>query len=103
MSSGRRRSSPAAGTLLHDARIAQLRTTPRATLHPLTAAAAGVVPGDLVRARSEDGDDLIDLVVAIDPRVPEGAVALVDGIADSPVNVLGAATSVQLEKAAVLA
>jgi NADH-quinone oxidoreductase subunit G len=91
------------GTLLHDARIAQLRTLPRATLHPATAAAAGVVPGDVVRARTDDGAQLVDLVVVIDPRVPEGAVALVDGIAQAPVNVLGAATSVRLDKVAVLA
>jgi len=42
-------------------------------------------------------------VVVVDPRVPTGAVALVDGVAAAPLSALGTATSVRLEKALVTA
>ncbi len=90
------------GTLAHDDRIAQLRTAPRATLHPDSARALGLVPGDVVSAVAEDAS-LPGLAVVIDPRVPAGAVALVDGIAAAPLNTLGTAAVVKLEKALVTA
>jgi len=88
------------GTLAYDPRIAELRTLPRATLHPQSAAALGLAPGDVVTASSERAA-LHDLAVVIDPRVPPGAVALVDGIAAAPLNALGTAASVRLEKSLV--
>ena len=90
------------GTLAHDDRIAQLRTAPRATLHPDSARALGLVPGDVVSVVAEDAS-LPGLAVVIDPRVPAGAVALVDGIAAAPLNTLGTAAVVKLEKALVTA
>ncbi len=89
------------GTLAFDARIAELRTPARATIHPDTARALGVVDGDLVSVQATPM--LRDLVVVVDPRVPAGAVALVDGIAAAPLSALGTATSVRLEKALVTA
>jgi NADH-quinone oxidoreductase subunit G len=90
------------GTLAFDAGIAELRTAPRATLHPQTALALGVRDGDRVNA-SAGGASLRDLTAVLDPRVPPGAVALVDGILAAPLNALGGATSVRLEKALVSA
>jgi anaerobic selenocysteine-containing dehydrogenase len=89
------------GTLAFDARIAELRTTARATIHPDTARALGVVDGDLVSVQATPM--LRELVVVVDPRVPPGAVALVDGVASAPLSALGTATSVRLEKALVTA
>jgi anaerobic selenocysteine-containing dehydrogenase len=88
------------GTLAHDRSIAALLTVPRATLHPETARALALNADDVVSVRGERGA-LDGLVVAIDPRVPAGAVALVDGIATAPLNALGTAESVQLAKALV--
>ena len=88
------------GTLAFDPRVAELRTRPRATLHPDTAAAHGVGAGDVVDVTGSNGAALRELAVAIDPRVPAGAVALVDGIAEAPLNALGDG-AVRLEKVLV--
>jgi NADH-quinone oxidoreductase subunit G len=89
------------GTLAFDPRIAELRTPPRASVHPDTAAANGVAAGDLVNVTCA-GATLRELVVIVDPRVPAGAVALVDGLPGAPLNALGA-SAVRLEKALVTA
>jgi anaerobic selenocysteine-containing dehydrogenase len=89
------------GTLAFDARIAELRTPARATIHPDTARALGFADGDLVSVMATPM--LRELVVVVDPRVAAGAVALVEGIAAAPLGALGAATSVRLEKALVTA
>ena len=90
------------GTLAFDPGLAELRTPARATLHPQTAQALGLRDGDRVSA-SAGGASLRDLTAVLDPRVPPGAVALVDGILAAPLNALGGATSVRLEKALVTA
>jgi NADH-quinone oxidoreductase subunit G len=90
------------GTLAFDARIAELRTRPRASIHPQTAVALGIGDGDPVDVVSAGGATLRELVVVVDPRVPAGAVALVDGLPTAPLNALGAA-AVRLEKALVTA
>ena len=89
------------GTLAFDARVAELRTPARATIHPDTARALGVSDGDRVSAGASPL--LRDLVVVVDPRVPAGAVALVDGVASAPLSALDGAASVTLEKALVTA
>ncbi|HEX3467426.1 MAG TPA: molybdopterin-dependent oxidoreductase [Candidatus Elarobacter sp.] len=90
------------GTLAFDPRIAELRTPARASLHPDTAAALGVGAGDSVDVTGANGAALRELIVAVDPRVPAGAVALVDGIAAAPLNALGDG-AVRLEKTLVTA
>jgi anaerobic selenocysteine-containing dehydrogenase len=89
------------GTLAFDARIAELRTPARATLHPDTAHALGFAEGDRVSAGATPL--LRDLVVVVDPRVPAGAVVLVDGVPEAPLGALAGAASVTLEKALVTA
>ncbi len=89
------------GTLAFDARIAALRTQPRAKLHPQTARALDVAPGDRVSASAPNGASLRDLAVIVDEKVPAGAVALVDGIPAAPLNALGGTDFVRLEKALV--
>jgi anaerobic selenocysteine-containing dehydrogenase len=91
------------GTLAFDSRIAELRTVPRATLHPETALRLGVADGDLVTVSAPNGGTLRELVAVIDERVPDGAVALVDGLPLAPLNALGGAPVVTLEKALVTA
>jgi anaerobic selenocysteine-containing dehydrogenase len=90
------------GTLAFDARIADLRARPRATVHPDTAAAHGVADGDLVDLTGTNGAVLRGLAVIVDPRVPPAAVALLDGIPAAPLNALGD-SAVRLEKALVTA
>ena len=90
------------GTLAFDARLAELRTQPRATLHPATAHALGVADGDRVTVSAGAGA-LPDLVAVLDERVPQGAVALVEGIPSAPLGALGGAAAVRLEKALVTA
>jgi NADH-quinone oxidoreductase subunit G len=89
------------GTLAFDTRIAELRTQPRASIHPETANALAVAAGDLVNLTAA-GAALRELIVVVDPRVPAGAVALVDGLPGAPLNALGNA-AVRLEKALVTA
>ncbi len=88
------------GTLAFDPALTGLRTPPRATLHPQTALALGVRDGDRVSV-SAGGAVLADLSAVLDPRVPPGAVALVEGVLAAPLNALGGAPSVRLEKALV--
>jgi NADH-quinone oxidoreductase subunit G len=89
------------GTLAFDPALADLRTRPRATLHPQTALALGVHDGDLVIAGAASGATLRGLTAVLDPRVPPGAVALVEGVLAAPLSALGGAPSVRLEKALV--
>ncbi|HEY4439048.1 MAG TPA: molybdopterin-dependent oxidoreductase [Candidatus Elarobacter sp.] len=90
------------GTLAFDTRIAELRTQPRAYLHPATARDFGVVPGDLVTISAGE-NALRDLSAVLDPDVAPGAVALVDGLPVAPLNLLGGAPFVKLDKAMVTA
>ena len=91
------------GTLAFDARIAELRSAARATIHPDAARALELVDGDRVDAVAANGARLRDLAVRVDPRVPAGAVALVDAVVAAPLNALGDAASVKLEKMQVRA
>jgi NADH-quinone oxidoreductase subunit G len=91
------------GTLAFDTRIAELRTVPRATLHPETALRLDVAGGDLVTVTAPNGASLRELTAVIDERVPAGAVALLDGLPLAPLNALGGAPVVTLEKALVTA
>ncbi|MEA2665593.1 MAG: NADH-quinone oxidoreductase subunit [Candidatus Eremiobacteraeota bacterium] len=88
------------GTLAFDPALAELRARPRAALHPQTALALGVRDGDLVTV-SAGAAALRDLTAVLDPRVPAGAVALLDGVLAAPLGALGSAPSVRLEKALV--
>jgi NADH-quinone oxidoreductase subunit G len=90
------------GTLAFDPQIAQLRTPPRATLHPATARTLGLADGDVVTVTAGEAK-LRELRVVLDVRVPAGAVALVDGLPLAPLNALGNAPFVKLEKALVTA
>jgi predicted molibdopterin-dependent oxidoreductase YjgC len=86
------------GTLAFDERMTVMRTLPRATIHPATASALRLTDGDRVTV-SASGAALPDLTLVIDERVAPGSVALVDGIPEAPLNLLGTAVSVTLEKA----
>ncbi|MBV9439221.1 MAG: molybdopterin-dependent oxidoreductase, partial [Candidatus Eremiobacteraeota bacterium] len=91
------------GTLAFDASVAELRTQPRATVHPDTARALNLSEGDRVTATGTNGAVLHDLAVRIDDKLPKDAVALVDGLVIAPLNALGPAPAVRLEKALVTA
>ena len=91
------------GTLAHDSAIAELRAQPRAGVNPATAQALGVTDGDRVDVSADRGAVLRDLVVRVDERVPDGAVALTAGLVAAPANVLGPAPAVRVTKALVTA
>jgi NADH-quinone oxidoreductase subunit G len=75
------------GTVAHDARLGELRTAPRATFHPETAARLGLADGDAVDLGTGERV-LSSLTVAIDPRIPVESVAVVAGLPNANVNVL---------------
>ncbi len=90
------------GTLAYDAAIAALRAQPRASVNAATARALGLAEGDRVDASAGGGAAVLhDLAVRVDERVPDGAVALLDGIVGAPLNTLGTAPAVRLVKALV--
>lgn len=77
------------GTLANDSRLGALRTAPRATFNPVTARALMVAAGDRVDLLLDGSTALAGLQVVVDSRIAEGAVALVDGLPDAPLNMLG--------------
>ncbi|HEY0614338.1 MAG TPA: molybdopterin-dependent oxidoreductase, partial [Candidatus Elarobacter sp.] len=91
------------GTLAFDPALVELRTAPRARIHPETANALGLAGGDAVDATGANGAVLRELALRIDEGVPRDAVALVDGLVAAPLNALGPAPAVRLEKARVTA
>ena len=91
------------GSLAFDPAIAELRAAPRATLHPDTARALDLAEGDLVDVTGANGATLRGLAVRIDRRLARDAVALIDGIVAAPLNALGPAPAVRLQKAPVSA
>jgi anaerobic selenocysteine-containing dehydrogenase len=84
------------GTMAHDERMGELRTPPRATIHPQTAAALKLSRGDVIDVAAPGGARLDGLAVAFDPHVPPNAVVLVDGLPAAPLNALGGALSVHV-------
>ena len=84
------------GTMAHDARLGELRTPARATIHPQTAANMQLASGDIIDVGGPDGGKLEGLAVALDEAVPEGAAVLLDGIPAAPLNVLRGALSVHV-------
>jgi NADH-quinone oxidoreductase subunit G len=91
------------GTLAFDTAIRELHAQPHARINPATARACGLADGERVNVAGSNGTTLRDLVVRIDERVAEGAVALLDGVVGVPLNALGPAPAVRLEKALVTA
>ncbi len=89
------------GTLAFDDTVRALRPAPRARLHPATAASLGIAAGETVSVTAHGGAVLRGLAVAFDEGLPRDAVALIDGHPDAPLNALGAAFSVTVEKAMV--
>jgi NADH-quinone oxidoreductase subunit G len=88
------------GTLAHDAQLGELRTPPRATIHPQTAAQMTnpLARGDVINITAPGGLRLDGLTVAFDENVPAGAVVLVDGIPAAPLNALRGAPGVTVVK-----
>ncbi len=91
------------GTLAFDTTIAELHAAPRATIHPSTASVLGLADGDAVDVAGANGMTLRALALHVDDRVAEGAVALLDGVVLAPLNALGLAPQVRLQKALVTA
>ena len=87
------------GFSFFDERFAALRPTPRAILHPQTAAAAHVADGDVVDvvADDTDGRSVRGLDVALDELAVPGVVVVFDGLPEAPANVLRDGGLVRLE------
>lgn len=84
------------GTARFDARIAELRPVPTATLSPATAQARGLADGDRIDLTAAKGRTLPDLVVRVDPRAADGTVTIVGGLPEAPSNLLGDGTAVEI-------
>jgi len=91
------------GTLAFDAAIGELRARPYARINPATARALGLGEGEPVNVAGANGATLYGLAVRIDEHVAEGAVALLDGLVQAPLNALGLDPAVRLEKVLVTA
>jgi len=84
------------GTLAHDDRLGELRLTPRARMHPASAAAFELEEGDAIDLAGPERVRLDGLTVAFDTHVPEGAVAIVAGVPAAPANALRGAVAVTI-------
>jgi len=89
------------GTSAFDSRVAALRVTPRAALHPQTAAAFELADGAAIDIVGADGTGLRGLVAVLSPRVPTDAVAIVDGIPGAPANLLDPGAPVRVSAARI--
>jgi hypothetical protein len=84
------------GTLAFNDAIAHLRTAQRATVNPATARRLGLAEGAKVRISAPGSATVSNVPLLVNPRVPEGAIALVDGLGAAPLNVLGETASVTI-------
>ena len=97
------------GTGAHDERLAELRPLPEAAFSPQDAQAHDVKTGDYVDlvmvgpAHHGEGDasraDVVlhDLLVDVREGMPQGAVALIDGLPDDPANCFGEGALVRVD------
>jgi len=76
------------GTSAHDDRIAELRCLPEAALSQADAAELGVATGDYIDLE-DDASTMHDLLVEVRPSMPQGVVAVIDGLPDDPANLFG--------------
>jgi NADH-quinone oxidoreductase subunit G len=85
------------GTSAHDDRLAELRPLPEAAFSPSDASALGLKTGDYVdlvlrqaqddKMRAQDDETVIhDLLVDVRANMPQGSLALIDGLPDDPGN-----------------
>jgi NADH-quinone oxidoreductase subunit G len=84
------------GTLAFNDAIAHLRTAQRATVNPATARKLGIAEGAKVRISAPGSATVSNVPLLVNTRVPEGAVALVDGLGAAPLNLLGETASVTI-------
>jgi NADH-quinone oxidoreductase subunit G len=84
-----------AGTVAHDARVAELQATPRARFHPRTAAEHGLAEGDLIDLGAGEGR-LAGLCVVLDAQLAPGVIALVAGLANANVNLLAGGEAITI-------
>ena len=84
------------GTLAFNEAIAHLRTAQRATVNPATARKLGLAEGAKVRISAPGSAMVANVPLLVSTRVPEGAVALVDGLGAAPLNLLGETASVTI-------
>jgi NADH-quinone oxidoreductase subunit G len=89
------------GTLAFDTAIGELHARPHARINPATARGLGLADGEPVNVTGTNGTTLYDLAVRIDETIADGSVALLDGVVRAPLNVLGPAPAVRLEKVLV--
>jgi anaerobic selenocysteine-containing dehydrogenase len=76
------------GTSAHDDRLPELRPLPEAAISPADAAELGVKTCDYVDLQA-DGKTMHDLLVEVRAGLPQGVVALIDGLPDDPANIFG--------------
>ena len=76
------------GTSAHDDRIVELRMLPEAAVSAAQAEKLGITTCDYIDIES-DGRTMHDLLVEVRAGMPDGVIALVDGLPDDPANLFG--------------
>ncbi|MBV8728160.1 MAG: molybdopterin-dependent oxidoreductase, partial [Candidatus Eremiobacteraeota bacterium] len=83
------------GTVAHDTRIEELRPLPEAAVSPATARRLNVETGDCIDLEGARFT-VHDLLVEVRPTLPDGVVAIIDGLPDDPANVFGGDVAVSV-------
>jgi anaerobic selenocysteine-containing dehydrogenase len=84
------------GTMAHDTSLGGLRIAPQASIHPRTAAGMKLGRGDVIDVAGPDRGRIEGLAVVLDENVPEGAVVLIEGVPNAPLNALRGAINVHV-------
>jgi NADH-quinone oxidoreductase subunit G len=90
------------GTSANDDRLPELRPLPEAAISQADAASAGLSTGDyidLVCVSAESTSRMHDLLVEVRANMPEGTVAIIDGLPDDPGNLFGEGAMVSIANA----
>jgi NADH-quinone oxidoreductase subunit G len=83
------------GTSAHDDRLPELRPLPEAAISAADAAQLGVQTCDYIDLEG-DGKTMHDLLVEVRDGMPQGTVALIDGLPDDPGNLFGEGARVRV-------
>jgi predicted molibdopterin-dependent oxidoreductase YjgC len=83
------------GTSAHDDRLPELRPLPEAAISRADAEKFGVKTCDYIDLEA-DGKTMHDLLVEVRDTMPQGVVALIDGLPDDPANLFGEGAMVRI-------
>ncbi|MBV9149816.1 MAG: molybdopterin-dependent oxidoreductase, partial [Candidatus Eremiobacteraeota bacterium] len=83
------------GTVAHDPWIEELRPLPEAAVSPAVAQRLEIATGDCIDLQG-GSHTMHDLLVEVRPSLPDGVVAIIDGLPDDPANCFGEDSTVSV-------